>query len=93
MLLILLLASCMQGQPKSCNISEMKPFNVTTAGIQSACKEFLVPEDATHKRALVIMYATGLNIRVSNAADACIATSEKLPPAAYRKTFFENLRK
>lgn len=92
MLLILLIVSCLAGQPKSCSVSAMKAFDVSDSGIRAACNELLKdPETTTSKKALTIMYADGLKLQMSNASAACMTTPEKTNPVEYRKAFLENV--
>lgn len=94
MLLILIAVSCLVGQPNNCTVKSMKGFDVSESGVRQACNElFSTPFTSTNKKALMVMYANGLNLKLDDAGGSCIATPEKLNPAEFKKAFLENLKK
>ena len=93
-LLILIAVHCLAGQPTNCNVTSMKGFEMSDAGVRVACHElFLTPFTVTDKKALVMMYANGLDLKMGDAGSACMATPEKLNPTEFKKAFLENLKK
>ena len=97
MLLILLLVTCLQGQPgqeaspADCQITSMMPFDLSDQGVRAACHELFVKEASNRKRALMIVYANGLNVKISDASGACMSIPENQIPT--RKAFLENVWK
>jgi hypothetical protein len=72
----------------------MKGFEVSDVGVRQACNElFKSPFTLTNKKALMVMYANGLDLKLGDAAGSCMATPEKLNPVEFRKAFLENLKK
>jgi len=69
----------------------MKAFDVTNEGVRAACSAFLEKDAPDHKKALTVMYALGVNVKLANASGACSAAAEKTSPREYRKAFFENV--
>ena len=92
MLLILLIANCIAGQPDSCHVTSMRPFATTEVGIHAACDALLAPGIPENKKVLVVMYAKGLNIKLAPVSGACVAP-EKSNPTEFRETFLENVEK
>lgn len=94
MLLILIAVSCLVGQPNNCTVKSMKGFDVSETGVRAACNElFKKPFTAIDKKALMIIYANGLDLRLGDAGNSCLATPEKLNPAEFKETFLEHLKR
>jgi len=94
MLLILLTISCLAGQPQgpnTCNMSSMKAFEVSNEGVRAACNALEAKPLPNQQKALVVMYAQGVNIKMANASGACSGIPEKSAPSEFRKAFFENV--
>lgn len=94
MLLILMVINCLAGQPQSantCSMSAMKAFDVSNEGVRAACNAFLAKPLPNQQKALTVIYAQGITVRMANASGACSSIPENKSPSEFRKAFFENV--